>query len=114
MIDPQYAGVLLNIYSLAIGFTVAGICASLVPIYTGSPLIFEMETSHNNMELLLGAVCRIIAGPFLILQNTIKAILSTGREPYWVMMAIVIAGFWSFCQGVLILEAICKLGACSG
>ena len=115
MDQAHYAAILLNIYSLAIGFTVAGVCAATSAMVTGRPLRFEMKDEQtSNLSLLVGAACRIIAGPFMILRNTFHAILLKGCEPYWIMVAIIIACLWSFCQGVVILETACQLGACSG
>ena len=112
MAEMQTAAILLNLYSLAIGFTVAALCGSAVPMLTGKPLRFEMPNQQSNLEMIIGCFCRIIAGPFLIIRNTLKAILITGREPYWVMMAIVLAGLWSYCQGVILIETMCQLGLC--
>lgn len=114
MADPEYAAILLNFYSLAIGFVAAATCASATAVVTGQPLKFEISAGQNNLALIVGTICRIIAGPFMIIRNTLKAIMTAGREPYWVMMAIIIASLWSFCQGVIILETACRLGACAG
>lgn len=113
MSEAHYAAVLLNLYSLAIGFTVAGTFAASFAVVTGEPLKFEMAERRSNLTLLAGMLCRIVAGPYMILRNTFRAVMITRREPYWVMMAIIIASLWSFCQGVLILETACQLGACS-
>lgn len=113
MSDPHTAAVLLNIYSLALGFVVAGITASAASVVTGEPLKFEMAPNESKLMLFIGTCCRIIAGPFMILRNTFFSILVAGREPYWVMIAIVIASLWSFCQGVILLETACQFGMCS-
>lgn len=113
MAEAHLAAILLNIYSLAIGFAVAGALASSVTLITGQPLRFAMPAELTPLGACAAMVCRIIAGPFLIMHNTLRSIFTTRREPYWVMIAIVIACLWSFCQGVLILETACKLGACS-
>ncbi len=113
MAEAHYAAILLNLYSLAIGFTVAGTFAASFAMLTGEPLKFEMAGRQPNHILLIGMVCRVVAGPFIILRNTLRAVFIAKREPYWVMMAIVIASLWSFCQGVVILETACQLGACS-
>lgn len=113
MSEAHYAAVLLNIYSLAIGFVVAGALASSVTLVTGQPLRFELPEQLSPLETVFAMLCRIIAGPFMIMRNTISSIFKTRREPYWVMMAIVIASLWSFCQGVIILETACQIGACS-
>lgn len=110
----DYAEILLNLYSLAFGFTVAGMCASTCALITGEPLRFEMAAGRGNISILLGTGARIIAGPFLMVKNTLRALILKGRAPYWVMMSIIIASLWSFCQGVIIIETICKLGACFG
>lgn len=105
--------IILNIYTLAIGFTVGGFCASSFALITGQALRFEMTDNQNNLSMLLGFITRILAGPFMIMRNTLRAVLIRGSEPYWIMIAIVFASLWSYCQGVLILETICQLGACS-
>lgn len=112
MADP-YFPVLFNLYVLATGFAVGGFFATSFALLTGKPLHFEMATNQPAIVLIIGTFLRIIAGPFMIIRNTLKAVISAGREPYWVMMAIVLSSFWSFCQGVIILETACKLGACS-
>lgn len=105
--------IILNIYTLAIGFTVGGICASSFALMTGQALRFEMSSNQSNLSMFIGTIFRVLAGPFMIMRNTLRAVLISGSEPYWIMIAIVFASFWSYCQGVLILETICKLGACS-
>lgn len=105
--------IILNIYTLAIGFTVGGVCASSFALLTGQALRFEMASNQNQVSMALGFVTRIIAGPFMIMRNTLRAVLISGSEPYWIMIAIVFASLWSYCQGVLILETVCQLGACS-
>lgn len=105
--------ILLNIYTLAVGFTVGGVLASSFTLLTGNQLRFEMPAGQDKLVILVGTICRIIAGPFMIMRNTIRAVMVAGQEPYWIMMAIVIASLWSFCQGVIIVETVCMLGACS-
>lgn len=105
--------IILNIYTLALGFTVGGFCASSFALVTGQPLKFEMPREQSNLSVMIGTMFRLIAGPFMIIRNTLRAVMIAGREPYWVMMAIVISALWSFCQGVLIVEAVCQLSACS-
>lgn len=112
MSEAHFAAVMLNIYSLAIGFVVAGAIASSVTLVTGQPLRFELPEQLSPLETIFAMICRIIAGPFMIMRNTIISIFTSGREPYWIMMAIIIASIWSFCQGVIILETACHLGAC--
>lgn len=114
MVQAENAAIFLNLYSLAIGFVVAGTIASATSVVTGQPLKFEMGEEQDNFTLICGTICRIIAGPFMIIRNTWRAVLITGREPYWVMMAIVIASLWSFCQGVIILETVCLFNGCAG
>lgn len=105
--------IILNIYTLAVGFTVGGVFASSFALITGQALRFEMASNQGQLSMALGVITRIIAGPFMIIRNTFRAVLISGSEPYWIMVAIVFASLWSYCQGVLILETICKLGACS-
>jgi hypothetical protein len=105
--------IILNIYTLAVGFTVGGVFASSFALITGNALRFEMASNQGQLSMLLGFITRIIAGPFMIIRNTFRAVLISGSEPYWIMVAIVFASLWSYCQGVLILETVCQLGACS-
>ena len=105
--------IILNIYTLAVGFTVGGVFASSFALITGQALRFDMATNQGQLSMALGFITRIIAGPFRIIRNTFRAVFISGSEPYWIMVAIVFASLWSYCQGVLILETICKLGACS-
>lgn len=113
MADAHQAAVLLNIYSLAIGFVAAGTLASSFAMITGKPLKFELPPEQSHFHNITGAMCRIIAGPFMIMRSMIYSIILQKSEPYWIVVAIVFASLWSFCQGVLILESLCQLGACT-
>lgn len=112
MADP-YFPILFNLYVLATGFAVGGFFATSFALLTGRPLNFEMSTNLPITAMIIGTIFRILAGPYMIARNTLRAILVAGREPYWVMMAIVLASVWSYCQGVIIIETVCRLGACS-
>ncbi len=105
--------IFFRLYVLATGFAVGGFIATSFSLMTGHPLRFEMSPNQTTFSLLTGAAIRLLAGPFIIMRNTLKAVFTAGREPYWVMMAVVIASFWSFCQGILILETACRLTACA-
>lgn len=96
----------LYIYVTTIGFSVAGLIASLSRVYTGDPLRFELQLKHSGAFILIALFIRIIAGPFLLIRNSIKAARIEGRAAHWLALSAGLATIWSFASGALILETV--------
>jgi hypothetical protein len=95
-----------SFFSLAIGFAVAGVCA------TGYRLFAEHFPSFKLLEVG-PAVARfasipllMFAAPFIIMRNTLRGRRIEGRRAEFVMVATVIAGLWSLMSGTVVVMAL--------
>ncbi len=98
-----------SFFSLAIGFAVAGLCA------TGYRLFGEHFPSFRLLEVG-PAVARfasipllMFSAPFIIMRNTLRGRRIEGRGAQFVMIATVIAGLWSLMSGTVVVMALDKL-----
>ncbi len=92
----------LYAFVTATGFVTAGLCTSFAELWTGRRLRFEMLDPRPRV-LPLGITARVLAGPFIIMRNATKAAL-VGRPAQWLVLSTIIAVFWSFFSGVVILQ----------
>ena len=95
-----------SFFSLAMGFAVAGLCA------TGYRLFSEHFPSFRLLEIG-PAVSRfasipllMFAAPFIIMRNTLRGRRIEGRRAEFVMVATVIAGLWSLMSGTVVVMAL--------
>lgn len=93
----------LYAYVTAIGFVVGGLLTSFTKLVTGRPLTFAFEPG-TIVTALTGVVARVFAGPVIIMRNTIRGALIEEREAHWLALATLIATFWSFFSGAVVLE----------
>jgi len=93
----------LYAYVTAIGFVVAGLVTSFTKLVTGRPLTFAFKPP-SIFSALTGVMARVFAGPAILMRNTIKGALIEGREAHWLALATLIATFWSFFSGAIVLE----------
>lgn len=100
----------LYAYVTAVGFAIAGLCASFTHWVTGTPLRFEFFPGSVAVAIP-GVLARVVAGPAILMRNAIKGALKEGREPYWLALSTFIAALWSFFSGACLLELIIVLRA---
>jgi hypothetical protein len=87
--------VIESLFAIAIGFAVAGLCASgyrLIGMHVPSFRLLEagpMAARFAAIPLL------IFSAPYLIMRNTLRGRRLEGRRAEFVMAATVIAGLWS-------------------
>ena len=96
------------LYIIAVGFVLAGLCASSHQLITGRPLRFDC-TSSRGLLIVWNVVVRVFAGPAILMRNAIKGAL-LGRPPYWLALSTIIASLWSFFSGVLMIELLVRSG----
>jgi len=100
--------VLFYTYVTAIGFCVAGLCASAWQLVTGLPMKFGLQAKHS-IPTILGVFARVIAGPVIMMRNAIRGALVEGRAPFWLALSTFISTIWSFFTGILVLELLFSL-----
>ena len=96
------------LYIIAVGFVLAGLCASSHQLVTGRPLRFECAPTAS-LTIVLSILVRVFAGPAILMRNAIKGAL-LGRPPYWLALSTIIASLWSFFSGVLMIKLLVRSG----
>lgn len=97
---------IVSFFSLAIGFSVAGLCA------TGYRLFAEHFPSFRLLEVgptaarFASIPLLMFSAPFIIMRNTLRGRRFEGRRAEFVMVATVIAGLWSLMSGTVVVMAL--------
>jgi len=93
-------------FALALGFAVAGLCAS------GYRLFGQRLPSFHLLEVgpMAGRFAAIpllmFSAPYIIIRNTVRGRRLEGRRFEFVMAATVIAGLWSLMSGTVVVMAL--------
>lgn len=90
-------------FATAAGFVAAGIISSFYQLVTANPARFDMadeRMSRGLFQILL----LMFAGPAILMRNAIRGRLIEGRPIGWLFASTAIAGAWSLCSGVIVLE----------
>jgi hypothetical protein len=95
---------------LAIGFAFAGLCASGYQLVTEHPPSFRLLGQGPRPSAFAAIPLLAFAAPFIIMRNTIRGRHIEGRPIEFVMLATVIAGFWSLMSGTLVISGLQALG----
>lgn len=107
-IDPD---AVQKFQALFIGFAFAGLVASAFELFTHRKAGFSL-LQHGGVTAVASVPIVIFAAPFLILRNTIRGRAIEGRPVHFVMLATIIAGFWSLASGQVLLGVAARaLGA---
>ncbi len=95
-----------SFFALAIGFAVAGSCAS------GYRLCGEHFPSFRLLEVgpmaarFAAIPLLMFSAPFIIMRNTLRGRRIERRRAEFVMVATVIAGLWSLMSGTVVVMAL--------
>jgi hypothetical protein len=100
--------------ALAIGFAVAGLLSSFYQLVTERPASFRLLAAGGGPEAIAAIPFLVFAAPFIIMRNTVRGRLIERRRLELVMLATILAGFWSLMSGtvvVMLLGALADLMA---
>src|SRR5437763_11587164 len=95
-------------FALAIGFALAGALASGYQAFVNRPAGFGLLSGGAGLKAFAAVPFLIFAAPFIIMRNTVRGRQIEGRPFQFVMIATVVAGFWSLMSGtafVMLLQA---------
>lgn len=96
------------IQALILGFVFAGLMASAFELFTERRASFSLL--HSGGLLAVASVPMLVfSAPFIILRNTVRGRRIEDRPFGFVMLATIIAGFWSLCSGSVVLDGIALL-----
>jgi hypothetical protein len=98
--------VIISLFSLALGFAVAGLCATGYRLFADAFPSFRLlevgpaRTRFASIPLLM------FSAPFIIMRNTVRGCRLEGRPTEFVMVATVVAGLWSLMSGTVVVMAL--------
>jgi hypothetical protein len=101
---------LQNLFSLALGFVVAGLCSAAYQLATSRLPSFSQLSTGPSPQAFAAVPLLMVAAPFLIMRNTLLGRRQEGRRFEFVFLATLIAGFWSLMSGMVMVMT---LQACS-
>jgi hypothetical protein len=97
---------IVPIFSLAIGFAVAGLCASGYRLFSRHFPSFRLLEVGPVPARFAAIPLLMFSAPFIIMRNTIRGRRIEGRRTEIVMVATVIAGLWSLMSGTVVVLAL--------
>ena len=90
---------------LLIGFAVAGSLAIAFQLVTERPLSFRLLNGGARLVTFLAIPVLTFAAPFVIMRNVLRGRRIERRRFEFVMLATVLAGFWSLMSGTVVVTA---------
>ena len=90
---------------LLIGFAVAGSLATGYQLVTERPLSFRLLNQGARLVTFLAIPVLTFAAPFVIMRNVVRGRRIEGRRVDLVMLATILAGFWSMLSGTVVVMA---------
>src|SRR3954468_11247190 len=96
---------LQSVIVLLIGFAVAGSLASGYQLVTERPLSFRLLNEGARLVTLLAIPVLTFAAPFVIMRNALRGRRVERRRFELVMLATLLAGFWSLMSGTVVVTA---------
>ena len=97
---------IVSIFSLAIGFAVAGLCASGYRLFSRHFPSFRLLEVGPVPARFAAIPLLMFSAPFIIMRNTIRGRRIEGRRTEIVMVATVIAGLWGLMSGTVVVLAL--------
>ncbi len=101
-ITPQTIG---SLFALAIGFAVAGACASAYRVVWQRFPSFHLLAMGPMPARFAAVPLLVFSAPFIIMRNTLQGRQFERRRVGVVMMATIIAGLWSLMCGAVVMTA---------
>jgi hypothetical protein len=92
-----------SLFALCIGFALAGALTSAYQALAKRPAGFGLLQEGGTPLRFAAVPFLVFAAPFIIMRNTLLGIGFERRRFGFVMIAIVIAGFWSMMSGTFFL-----------
>lgn len=96
--------------ALVLGFAFAGLCATGYQFLTKRPASFRLLKRGPGPSAFAAVPFLVFAAPFIIMRNTLRARRLVGRRFEFVMLATILAGFWSLMSGTVVVMALHALG----
>jgi hypothetical protein len=96
--------VLSSLFSLLIGFALAGALTSGYQALADRPAGFGLLQEGVAAKSFAAVPFLVFAAPFIIMRNTVSGRKIESRRTEFVMLATVLAAFWSLMCGTVFLR----------
>jgi hypothetical protein len=107
---PVSPEALNTFFTLCIGFSLAGALASGYQFLAERPAGFGLLQEGMTPHRFAAVPFLVFAAPFIIMRNTMRGVKIERRRFEFVMLATVIAGFWSLMSGTFFLMTLRAAG----
>lgn len=97
-------------FSICIGFALAGALVNGYQALAQRPAGFGLLQDGVAPRTFAAVPFLVFAAPFIIMRNTLRGVQVESRRVEFVMMATVIAGFWSMMSGTFFLMTLRAAG----
>ena len=99
-----------SLFALCIGFSLAGALTSGFQAFAARPAGFGLLQEGMTPQRFAAVPFLVFAAPFIIMRNTLRGAKIERRRFEFVMMATIIAGFWSMMSGTFFLMTLRAAG----
>jgi hypothetical protein len=99
-----------SLFALCIGFSLAGALTSGFQAFAARPAGFGLLQEGVTPQRFAAVPFLVFAAPFIIMRNTLRGAKIERRRFEFVMMATIIAGFWSMMSGTFFLMTLRAAG----
>ncbi len=99
-----------SLFSILIGFALAGALVSGYQLFAERPAGFGLLQQGAAPKTFAAVPFLVFAAPFIIMRNTLRGVKLESRRVEFVMMATIIAGFWSMMSGTFFLMTLRAAG----
>lgn len=107
---PMTPEALNTFFSICIGFALAGALVSGYQAVAQRPAGFGLLQDGVAPKTFAAVPFLVFAAPFIIMRNTLRGMRVESRRAEFVMMATLIAGFWSMMSGTFFLMTLRAAG----
>ena len=97
-------------FAIGIGFALAGALVNGYQALARRPAGFGLLQEGVAPKTFAAVPFLVFAAPFIIMRNTLRGMRVESRRAEFVMMATVIAGFWSMMSGTFFLMTLRAAG----
>jgi hypothetical protein len=95
-----------SLFAIAMGFAIAGLCASGYRVFRLRPPSFRLLEVGPTTTRVAAVPLLVFSAPYLIMRNTLRGRRLERRPIEFVMIATVIASLWSLMSGTVVVMAL--------
>jgi len=99
-----------SFFAICIGFALAGALVNGYQAFAQRPAGFGLLQEGVAPKTFAAVPFLVFAAPFIIMRNTLRGARLESRRMEFVIMATVIAGFWSMMSGTFFLMTLRAAG----